>query len=220
MTSHTHRPEIFEVTTIEDARRIILTPDGATTDQRWASETPWLVSHLGDRLAPRPDSVLLDYGCGIGRLAKPLLERFGCTVLGVDASRSMRLLAPHYVESARFTVCSPESLDQLLDHGLTCDHGYAIWALQHCVWPDQDIARIRRALRPGGGLTVVNARRRLVPVEAGWLDDGVSIEALLDAHGFAELATDQLPTDSVPPIVAAHAFVKSYRRDATAAAIR
>jgi hypothetical protein len=129
----------------------------------------------------------------------------------------MRLLAPHYVQSERFTICSPESLDRLLDHGLTCDHGYAIWALQHCAWPDQDVARIRRALRPGGGLAVVNARRRIVPVEGGWLDDGVSIEALLAAHGFAELTSDPLPVEAAPPIVGAHAFVKSYRRDAVAA---
>jgi SAM-dependent methyltransferase len=212
VTGHTHRPEIFEVTSIDEARRIILTPDGATTDQRWATETPWLVGHLGGHLAPRPDSVLLDYGCGIGRVAKPLIERFGCTVVGVDSSRSMRLLAPHYVVSERFVVCSPEGLDQLLDHGLTCDAGYAIWALQHCAWPDQDVARIRRALRPGGSLAVVNARQRLVPVDGGWLDDGVSIEALLDANGFAALASDELPVEAAPPAVIAHAFVTLFRR--------
>ena len=94
MTTHRHRPEIFEVGSIEQARSIILTPDGASTDQRWAAETPWLVEHFGRQLSPRPDTVLLDYGCGIGRLARPLIERFGCAVLGVDASHSMRLLAP------------------------------------------------------------------------------------------------------------------------------
>jgi SAM-dependent methyltransferase len=220
MPTDAHRPEIFEVDSLDAARRIILTPDGATTEQRWATETPWLVGHLGERLAPRPDSLLLDYGCGIGRLAKPLIEHFGCTVLGVDASRSMRLLAPHYVLSERFAVCSPEDLDQLLEHGLTCDHGYAVWALQHCAWPDQDVARIRRALRPGGGFSVVNARKRLVPIAGGWHDDGVSIEALLDAHGFAELASDSLPVEAAPPVVGAHAFVKLYRRAAATGAPR
>jgi len=125
----------------------------------------------------------------------------------------MRLLAPHYVLSERFTVCSPENLDRLLDHGLACDHGYAVWALQHCAWPDQDVARIRRALRPGGFFSMVNARKRLVPVDGGWLDDGVSIEALLNANGFAELRTDSLPVEAVPPAVAAHAVVKLYRRN-------
>jgi SAM-dependent methyltransferase len=212
MPNHTHRPEIFEVGSLDEARRIILTADGATTDERWATETPWLAAYLASQLAPHRGSILLDYGCGIGRLAKPLIEGFGCAVLGVDASRNMRLLAPHYVQSDSFTICSPEGLDRLLDHGLVCDHGYAVWALQHCAWPDQDIARIRRALRPSGNFSLINARRRLVPVESGWLDDGKSIEALLEANGFAERASGELPPEAVPPAIAAHAVVKLYER--------
>lgn len=208
-----HRPETFEVDSLDQARRIILTPDGATTDQRWATETPWLVDLLGRQLAPRPGTVLLDYGCGVGRLAKPLIERFGCAVVGVDASRSMRLLAPQYVESERFVVGAPDGLDHLLDHGLTCDHAYAVWALQHCLWPDQDIARVRRAVRPGGCFSVVNARTRIVPVDGGWLDDGVSIEALLDANGFTPLESVSLPPDVAPPTIVAHAFLTLYRRN-------
>jgi ubiquinone/menaquinone biosynthesis C-methylase UbiE len=208
-----HRPEIFEVDSLGQARSIILTPDGATTDQRWATETPWLVDLLGRQLVPQPGTVLLDYGCGIGRLARPLIEQFGCAVVGVDASRSMRLLAPQYVESERFVVGAPDALDHLLDHGLTCDHAYAVWALQHCLWPDQDIARVRRAVRPGGCFSVINARTRIVPVDGGWLDDGVSIEALLDANGFTALESVALPPDVAPPAIVAHACLTLYRRN-------
>ena len=104
-------------------------------------------------------------------------------------------------------------IDRLLDHGLICDHAYAVWALQHCLWPDQDIARIRRALRPGGCLSVVNARRRLVPTDGGWLDDGVSIEGLLEVNGFTPLASAALPPEAAPPVLAADAFLTLYRRN-------
>jgi SAM-dependent methyltransferase len=213
MANYVHRPQIFEVASIDQARAIILTPDGASTDQRWATETPWLAGHLAAQLAPTADSLLLDYGCGIGRLAKPLIERFGCAVLGVDASQSMRHLAPQYVGTDGFTVCAPHGLDRMLDHGLVCDHAYAVWALQHCAWPDQDAARLRRAVRPGGRLSLVNARTRLVPIEGGWLDDGVSIPALLEANGFTLLETASLPPEAAPPAVVAHAVLSLYRRD-------
>ena len=213
MPHYIHRPQIFEVGSLDQARAIILTPDGASTDQRWATETPWLVGHLAGQLEPRADSLLLDYGCGVGRLAKPLIERFGCAVLGVDTSQSMRQLAPQDVGADSFTVHAPHGLDRLLDHGLQCDHAYAVWALQHCAWPDQDIARIRRALRPGGRLSLVNARSRLVPIEGGWLDDGVSIPDLLDANGFTLLETASLPPDAAPPAVVAHAVLGLYQRN-------
>lgn len=214
MRPPTYRPEVFEVESLDAAKHIILQPDGInTTDQRWAAETPWLATRLGHHFTPTAQSIVLDYGCGIGRVAKPMIERFGCTVIGVDASDNMRLLATHYMLSERFIVVSPAGFDLLLDHGLRCDHGYSVWVLQHCAAPDRDIARIRRALRPGGSCYVVNAQRRAVPSDAGWHDDGRSIDALLGSHGFAELATDDLPPEAVPPTVAAQAFAKLYRRN-------
>lgn len=37
----TYDPRVFDVTTIEDAMRIILTPEDSTTDHRWVTETPY-----------------------------------------------------------------------------------------------------------------------------------------------------------------------------------
>jgi ubiquinone/menaquinone biosynthesis C-methylase UbiE len=44
-------------------------------------------------LAPTPSSTVLDYGCGPGKVALRLAERFGSRVIGVDSSPTMLELA-------------------------------------------------------------------------------------------------------------------------------
>src|SRR6185503_7519527 len=127
-----------------------LTPEGRSTQERWETETPALASLAGAVLKLTPDSRVLDYGCGIGRLSKALIERFGCRVTGVDISAPMRALAPDYVRSHRFEAITPAAL---FDRGEGAfDAGLAIWVLQHCHKPQADSGLIRRALRAGGRL--------------------------------------------------------------------
>jgi SAM-dependent methyltransferase len=91
---------IFDVADLDGARRIILTPEGGqTTDQRWNCETPYLTGLIADNLKLTAGSVVVDYGCGVGRLAKELISRHGCRVIGVDISANMRALADRYVGS-------------------------------------------------------------------------------------------------------------------------
>jgi SAM-dependent methyltransferase len=93
----TYNSGIFEVANLDDARRIILTPEGGlTTDERWESETPYLVGLVAENLQLTADSVIVDYGCGIGRLARELIARYGCRVVGVDISAQMRSLAERF----------------------------------------------------------------------------------------------------------------------------
>jgi SAM-dependent methyltransferase len=173
-------PEIFEVRTPKQAREIILTSEGASTDERWRRETPYLLDLIGSELNPTTDSVILDYGCGVGRLAKGLIEKFGCRVIGVDASLSMRALSINYVRSDRFTVMAPDCLDWLGDSGVRVDGSVCVWVLQHCLDPQEDVDRIRRLMTPAGRLFVLNNnRRRAVPMDTGWTDDGVDIRSLL-----------------------------------------
>ena len=44
-----------------------------------------MLQHL-DQLKLTSDSWVLDYGCGVGRLAKVMIEHYGCRVVGVDIS--------------------------------------------------------------------------------------------------------------------------------------
>lgn len=137
-------PACFDVANAAQARCIILTPEDSTTDARWARETPYLTALLAEHLPLDEGSIVLDYGCGIGRLARELIAEFGCQVIGIDISPSMRSLAVEYVGSKRFRAVSPEELDCLLADGLTWEVAYSVWVLQHCRDPAEDIARIHR----------------------------------------------------------------------------
>ena len=49
--------------------------------QRWETETPYLADPIAEQLPITADSRVLDYGCGIGRLAHELIRRHGCRIV-------------------------------------------------------------------------------------------------------------------------------------------
>lgn len=204
-------PEIFSVQSEQAAREIILTNEGpgADTQTRWAKETPYIVTLLRGNLAPGPDDLILDYGCGIGRLAKELIGTYGCHVIGVDISPEMRKLSLDYVGSPRFTAVSPEMLDSMTGAGLRVSGAFCIWVLQHCFAPAQDIARIKNTLRDGGPFFVVNMPKRAIPVRQetaqgdtkssvfGWSTDNINVRDLLAAD-FTVAAAGDIDTAIIP----------------------
>lgn len=175
---------VFDVSDIQHAKSVILTREGErSTDDRWRAETPYLLSLIDQHLGISSDSVVLDYGCGIGRMSKAMIEKYGCRVVGVDISPSMRALAAAYVSSDKFFACAPE----MLSLGIKFDEAIAVWVLQHCNQVEEDVARIHKSMNPGGGLFVVNDRNRLVPTNArgGWANDGKNVREILK-KSFAE----------------------------------
>jgi SAM-dependent methyltransferase len=181
MTTLTYLPQVFDVLNMQSAREVILTHEGAASaDERWHTETPYVADLIGRSLDVTAKTVLIDYGCGIGRLAKELIDRHQCRVIGVDISVNMRALAVDYVRSDRFLSCSPDMLDGMVAHGFTADAAFSVWVLQHCFRPGDDIARIYRALAPESRLFVVNNHLRAVPTNEGWVNDGIDVRALLN----------------------------------------
>jgi cyclopropane fatty-acyl-phospholipid synthase-like methyltransferase len=214
MADPTYNPGVFAVGSIEQAMTIILTPEGATTAERWRNETGYLVDLMESRLKLDSGSVVLDYGCGIGRIAKELIRRTQCTVLGVDISPEMRVLAPQYVQSDLFSACSPEVLDSLTQAGLNVDAAISIWVLQHCLQPAIDIARVQDAVRPRGSLFLVNNERRAVPTVAhGWMDDGLNIKQML-SEAFVPGEEGLLDVEKTTPKVAQHCYWAHFRKRA------
>ncbi len=198
MTKFTYNPEIFSVRDEAQAKAIILTAENSTTEARWVQETPLISGLIHDQIELGVDSVILDFGCGIGRMAKALIDRYGCRVVGVDISPSMRSLSVGYVNSGRFFACAPEMARLLIDQGLRVDLAMSIWVLQHCLHPAQDIQLLRDALKPQGRLFVVNNVHRAVPTtEGGWVSDGIDIKATL-ARAFAYRAGEMLRSPDVP----------------------
>ena len=204
---------VFEVRTLEEARRIILTPSEVTTDERWANETPYLTDRVAEFFGPDDNSFLLDYGCGVGRIPKELIRRFDSTVLGVDISLSMRQLAPGYVGDPRFACCDLPVLDVLIERGMRVDGAFAIWSLQHSPRVKADIDRIRRVLKRDGKLFVCNLNHFAVPTDKGWVDTGLDIRSLL-ADAFEPVSIEGISQEHTSELTAANTFLGCYRKAA------
>ena len=207
----TYDPAIFlNVETIEDAASVILTPEaGLTSAQRWKSEAPFIMNILQRHIKPR--SLVLDYGCGIGRLARPLIAMLQCRVVGVDISPNMRALAASCVESDKFFAMPPQMLDVVNSY---FDAVLAVWTLQHVFDLKQAIEQIKTAIRPKGILFVLNNHQRALPTDGGpWIDDGRSVDEEVQAAGFAVVERGQLSgPDIAGTELAAQTFWAVYRK--------
>ena len=208
----TYDPRVFNVNDIAQAMAIIMTPEGSTTADRWENETPYLADLIAEEFSITADSLLLDYGCGIGRMSHELIKRHNCRIVGVDISPSMRALSVVYTRTDRFMSCSHEMLEGLVARGLRFDAALAIWVLQHCATPAQDMARIRAALKPGGDLYAVNGNVRSIPTtEMGWVNDGLDIRSMLAAE-FELVRDGRLARERTTDIIADGTFWAAYRR--------
>jgi len=217
-------PEVFDVSGLDHAKQIILTEEGpgADTETRWARETPYVMELLGGAFPLRADLLVLDYGCGIGRIAKAMIEASGCSVIGVDISASMRKLAGDYVGSDRFTAVSPDQFDVLVAAGLRVQAAIAVWVLQHCFAPAADIARIAGGLAAGGVGFVLNMPKRAVPAVVEetaeyrkfiWAQDQTDVAALL--RGSFDVTAEGVPdTTRTPNMADAGAYWMNFRRRA------
>jgi SAM-dependent methyltransferase len=171
-------PSIFTCQSVEQAKRIILTTHSIEeTEAHWQEETPLIANLLIEHLQIRPEHTVLDFGCGIGRLAQPIISKTGCKVVGVDISASMRQMSIEYVASSRFRAHSPE--DAFADESAaTYNSAYSVPALQHCEWPGDELRRIHNVLVPSGRFMLINSVSRFVPTDQGWGDDGVDVLAI------------------------------------------
>ena len=182
-----YNPSVFKVNTIEEAKKIILTDeDNTSTKTRWEKETPVLASIIANEWSSVEGKTIVDYGCGIGRMSKALCE-MGAFMVGVDMSPEMRKLAIEYVGNKNFIALSPEQFSIIVNGGFKCDGALAIWVLQHCLKPQEDIDLIKKSLN--GGLMVMNNDSHLgraVPVLIDgnkinkWYNDGIDLWKLLD----------------------------------------
>lgn len=207
--SATYFPGIFNISSENQAKSIILTPEGGqTTYERWLKETPYLVEMILESVKLDENSLVLDYGCGIGRIAKELIDKTKCSVIGVDISNSMVNHAPSYVNSSNFTAMSPKLFDRLVSScSLKFDLAVGVWVLQHCFDPSNDVAKIHDSLKEGGQLFVVNNVDRVVPtLERGWVDDSIDIKHVLELANFHELKTGELDPKIVPKCLHDGAF--------------
>lgn len=194
--------DVFNQTSLDAARSIILTPEqGLSTDERWERETAWLL----ERVKFPAFGPLIDFGCGIGRVARALATD-GYTVVGVDQSYSMRMMAEHEIGlPERFTAVSPRVMHEMVFAGLRARGAISCWALQHI--PEDElsghVAALYRCLLPGSPFWTMERPERFIPVtvdgEFRWFNDGVSVERMIRQAGFALQAEQPVPAELCAP---------------------
>jgi SAM-dependent methyltransferase len=101
-------------------------------------------SNLIDLLAPQPGERVLDLGCGTGHLAQAIAER-GAEVVGLDSAPSMVEQARRNYPNLRFEVADAAGFD-LGRFDAVFSNAVLHWVPQ----PQQVIASVRGALKPGG----------------------------------------------------------------------
>ena len=208
-----YSPKVFDVETVEDARSSILqaeSPDRVA--RRWEIETRWCGGVIRPALALGPDSRVLDFGCGLGRLSKWLIDNVGCRAVGVDISPSMREMAVEYVGSPRFSVASYEAFRADPGLGEAFDGAFACYVLQHVERPDQDLPAIAAGLRPGGRFFLANSQTRWVPTTHGWAQDHFDVMAIAESCLLGAGTFVFPPEIAVLPGLDVETMLRVYRR--------
>jgi len=150
-------PNFFFCKNLVDAKKIILGPyGGLEADERWKVETKWLLEHIK---FDNEEDVVVDYGCGVGRLAREIKN----PVLGVDFSQSMRLQAEIYVGKDSFSVITPEMLQILFGNGLKISGAMSIWSFQHIIEVEETIDMLMRGMRSRGIFWLLDMYKRYIP---------------------------------------------------------
>lgn len=171
-----YAPEVFDCNSLDAAKAVILTAGGGlSTDERWEKETKWLM----ERISFENSDVIVDYGCGVGRLSKEIVN----PVLGVDISEHMRKFAVDYVGKPSFSTVSPETFRVMVADGFRAGGAVACWSLQHVCDLKEVVDSLLACLHTGGVLWTLDLGTRHVPGHGGEVpDDGVRLYDLLAAH--------------------------------------
>jgi SAM-dependent methyltransferase len=200
---------------LENSRYYIVTGDWETEEifhRSGESAVGEILADIEEFLSP--ESIILEIGCGIGRMLKPLAKRFRL-VYGVDVSREMIRQAKERLQSlpnVKVWANNGRSLDYLKDEQI--DVALSFIVFQHI--PDADviadyIGEVRRVLRPGGVFkfqvhgradTTDAAAEELSSEKSTWRGvwfTQAEIIRLTESAGLSVLSSYFKPTVDAPP---------------------
>jgi ubiquinone/menaquinone biosynthesis C-methylase UbiE len=161
-----HNTSLFDRKTISSAKRVILTPfRGLSTEERWELETAQVLSVLDEYL--KRAHVVLDFGVGIGRISRAILEKYpNIKVIGVDSSEAMldfcrEYIPRKYFNEGRIQLYNFSQMSSIQTNSV--DFILAIYVLQHVSMNvlGETLEHLQRILKPSGYLYVLNHYGRL-----------------------------------------------------------
>lgn len=155
---------IFDPQTLEHAKAVVLTPD-TSFPNKFEIVTKYFVDVVQNENIITNNSVVLDFGVGMGRISKELIDRFNCKIIGTDISLNMLIHATNYVNNPKnFVTCNKVSYSNCVN---VC---IAVFVIQHVENPSKEIDDIFDALTPNGHLILLNdPNQRFVPGD--WRED-------------------------------------------------
>jgi 2-polyprenyl-3-methyl-5-hydroxy-6-metoxy-1,4-benzoquinol methylase len=173
--------QVFDATDLEIGKQICLSKD-VRYPNKFEEETQFLIDFIKQNNLINSKTGVADFGCGMGRVAKELVENFNCAVMGFDTSMHMLRLAEQYVEHDNFKIQKYKKDYEWNKHKF--DIFVASFVLQHSEHPKEDIDFIYNNLKKDGVVILVNEPERLLPVDikdgyAVWYDDKISIIDLI-----------------------------------------
>jgi SAM-dependent methyltransferase len=171
--------EAFYPANLEHAKHIALTSDPSKPN-KFQEETQSIINMFRPSAYISSKSKVLDFGCGMGRMSKALIDEYQCEVIGVDTSPGMRKYAPEYVGNTEKFKCLesydiPESINI----------AFCFFVLQHVEFPQKEIDNLTKVIVPNGYLALLNEPHRFVPSGVDknnyviWEDDNFNIESAL-----------------------------------------
>jgi trans-aconitate 2-methyltransferase len=188
--------------------------DAATYDRVSAPQVAWSEAII-DRLQLRGDEVVLDAGCGSGRVTERLLERLPHgRVVALDADADMvRATRERFAGDPRVEVVHQSLTEMALPEPVDAVFSGATfhWVLDH----DELFARLGRATKPGGRISaqcggagniahVKGVADRLYdgePPRTWYYAGPEETRERLERNGFADVQTWLQPMPVTPPEV-------------------
>jgi SAM-dependent methyltransferase len=177
----------------------VCTTDASNEEEFWLSGERDLTERVLDGLDLASDATVVEIGCGVGRLLRPLSKRVG-RAIGVDISTEMiargrRLCSD--LANVEFQRCEGDLKG--IDDGI-CDFVFSHIVFQHLprrIYITRYLKEALRVLKPGGVLRVqVDGRSRQVfrrVVADSWsgvVYSGRQLRRTLQRVGFAEIGLD------------------------------
>jgi len=175
---------LFKPSSLEEGKHgVVGDCNGISMEVRYAEETPVFARKILKLLGK--GAYILDYGCGVGRIAKEIFKQnTGVYITGLDASEEMRKLAVENVSSDQFRTMDPRDF---IEEGF--DLVYLVYVLQHipAIEIREALQRIHFALKDDGILFYCSSDYRMAirHDQGGFFDDrflGVNLQEELSRY--------------------------------------